>query len=56
MTRLSAAAALLAMAAAPAIACDFQKSVSTDMQKRSVASQPANHSTPTPSATSARKS
>jgi hypothetical protein len=55
MTRLLAAAALLTMAAMPAFACDFQKSVSTDTQKRTVASQPANHSTPAPSTTADRK-
>jgi hypothetical protein len=54
MTRLLAAAVVLAMAAAPAFACEFQKSVSTDMQKRTVASQP-NHSTPPPSAATDRK-
>jgi hypothetical protein len=53
MTRLLAAAILLTMAAAPAFACD-QKSVSTDTQKRTVASQP-DHSTPPPSATTDRK-
>jgi hypothetical protein len=45
MIRLLAAAAFLGLAAAPAIACDFQKSVSTDTQKRAVASQPSAHST-----------
>jgi hypothetical protein len=39
MTRLLAAAMLLA-AAAPAFACDLEKSVSTDTQKRLVTSQP----------------
>jgi hypothetical protein len=55
MTRLLAAAVLLAMAAAPVFACEFQKSVSTDTQKRTVASHPANHSTPAPSTTADRK-
>jgi hypothetical protein len=55
MTRLLAAAVLLATAAAPAFACDLEKSVSTDTQKRTVASQPADHSTPAPSTTTDRK-
>ena len=56
MTRLLAAAALLAMATAPAFACEFQKSVSTDAQNRTVASQPAqDHSTPVPSRAADRK-
>jgi hypothetical protein len=54
MTRLLAAAVVLIMAAAPAFACEFQKSVSTDTQKRTVASQ-HDHSTPPPSATTDRK-
>ena len=54
MTRLLAAAVLLTMAAAPAFACELEKSVSTDTQKRTVASQP-DHSTPPPSATTDRK-
>jgi hypothetical protein len=54
MTRLLAAAVLLTMAAAPAFACEIEKSVSTDTQKRTVASQP-DHSTPPPSATTDRK-
>jgi hypothetical protein len=54
MTRFLAAAVLLAMAAAPAFACEFQKSVSTDPQKRTVASQ-HDHSTPPPNATTDRK-
>ena len=45
MSRLLNAALLLTVAAAPTLACDWQKSVSTDTQKRTVASQPANHST-----------
>jgi hypothetical protein len=55
MTRLLAAAVLLTTAAMPAFACDYEKSVSTDTQKRSVASQPADHSTPAPSTTTDRK-
>ena len=56
MARLLAAAVLLAVAAAPAFACDWQKSASTDTQKQTVASQPTNnHSTP-PSAAVSRKS
>nr|WP_294523397.1 hypothetical protein [uncultured Rhodopila sp.] len=55
MTRLLAAAVLLAVAAAPAIACDYQKSVSTDAQKRAVASQPADHSTAPSRTTGDRK-
>ncbi len=54
MTRLLAAAVLLTMAAAPVFACDLQKSVSTDVQKRTVASQP-DHSTPPPSTSTDRK-
>lgn len=57
MARLLAAAVLLALDAAPAIACDWQKSTSNDTQKRTAASQPAyNQSTPAPSTTSGRKS
>jgi hypothetical protein len=57
MARLLAAAVLLTLAAAPAIACDWQKSTSNDTQKRTAASQPAyNQSTPAPSTTSGRKS
>jgi hypothetical protein len=57
MDRLVAAAVLLAIAVAPAFACDWQKSTSTDTQKRTVASQPAyNQSTPAPSTTAGRKS
>ncbi len=56
MTRLLAAAMCLTIAAAPAFACELQKSVSTDTQKRTVASQPANdHSTPSPRTTADRK-
>ncbi len=57
MTRLLAAAALLAVAAAPVFACDLEKSVSTDTQKRVIASQPANdHTAPPPRRTADRKS
>ena len=57
MARLLAAAVLLTFAAAPAFACDWQKSTSTDTQKRTVASQPAyNQSTPAPSTTAGRES
>ena len=56
MTRLLAAAVLLATTAMPVFACDSQESVSTDTQERTVASQPAKHSTPTPSTTADRKS
>jgi hypothetical protein len=57
MTRLLAAAVFLTVAAAPAFACELEKSVSTDTQKRTVASQPANdHSTPPPRTTADRKS
>jgi hypothetical protein len=55
MNRLLAAATVLAFAAAPAFACDFQKSVSTDTQKRTVASQPASHSTSPARAATDRK-
>ena len=57
MARLLAAALLLTVAAAPAFACDWQKSTSTDTQKRTAASQPAdNHSTQLPSTAAGRKS
>ena len=57
MARLIAAAVLLAIAVAPAFACEWQKSASTDPQKRTLASRPAyNHSTPAPSTTPSRKS
>jgi hypothetical protein len=56
MIRLLTAAMLLAAAAAPAFACELEKSVSTDSQKRTVASQPANdHSAPPSRATADRK-
>jgi hypothetical protein len=56
MTRLFAAAMCLTVATAPAFACELQKSVSTDTQKRTVASQPASdHSTPPPRTTADRK-
>jgi hypothetical protein len=56
MARLLAAAVLLTVAAAPAFACDWQKSASTDAQKRTVASQPAyDHSTPPSSTAASRK-
>jgi|tagenome__1003787_1003787.scaffolds.fasta_scaffold20672727_2 hypothetical protein len=48
MTRLIAAAVLLTAAAAPAFACELEKSASTDTQKRAVASQPNTHQTPLP--------
>jgi hypothetical protein len=56
MTRLFAAAMLLAVAAAPAFACELQKSVSTDAQKRLATSQPAGeHSAPPPRSAEDRK-
>jgi hypothetical protein len=56
MTRLLAAAILLTADAAPAFACDLQKSVSTDTQRRAIASQPAHdHSTPEQSSPADRK-
>jgi hypothetical protein len=56
MTRLFAALMFLTAAAVPAFACELQKSVSTDLQKRTVASQPANnHSVPASSTTAVRK-
>ena len=56
MTRLLTAAICLTIAAAPAFACEWQKSASTDTQKRTVASQPAaSHSTPLPKATADRR-
>ena len=49
MTRLLTAALLLAAAAAPAFACDWN-SVSTDTRPSTVASQPADdHGAPPPS-------
>jgi hypothetical protein len=55
MTRLLAAAMLLA-AAAPAFACDLEKSVSTDTQKRLVTSQPTNErAAPPPRSADERK-
>jgi hypothetical protein len=41
MTRLLTAAVILALAAAPAFACEWQKSVSTDSKASTVASQPS---------------
>jgi hypothetical protein len=56
MTRLLAAAMLLTVAAAPAFACELQKSVSTDTQKRVVTSQPAGErSAPAPRSAEDRK-
>ncbi len=54
MTRLLAAALLLAATTAPAFACDYwNKSVSTDTQSNTVASQPSNdQATPPPSTSS----
>jgi hypothetical protein len=57
MIRLLVAAMCLTFAAAPAFACDLEKSASTDTQKRAVASQPSdNHSTPQPNKTPDEKS
>jgi hypothetical protein len=57
MTRLLAAAMFLTVTVAPAFACDLEKSVSADTQKRTVASQPANdHSAPPSRAKADRKS
>ncbi len=55
MTRLLAAALFLTLAAAPAFACEFQKSVSTDTQKRTIASQPAHDPSPDPSSPTANR-
>jgi hypothetical protein len=56
MIRLLAASLFLTVSVAPAFACDYLKSVSTDSQKRTVASQPASdHSTPQKNTTEARK-
>ena len=41
MSRLSAAAILLSLVAAPAFACPWEKSVTTDTVASTVASQPA---------------
>jgi hypothetical protein len=47
MTRLFVATMCLTIATAPAFACEVEKSASTETQKNTVASQPANnHSTP----------
>jgi hypothetical protein len=55
MTRFLAATAFLALAAAPAFACEWQNSASTDTRTRTVASQPAaDHSAPRPSTTTDR--
>jgi hypothetical protein len=51
MTRLMAAAMLLIAATMPAFACDWMKSVSTDSQSSTVASQPANGQQTPPPAT-----
>jgi hypothetical protein len=57
MAPFFAAAVLLTIAAAPAFACDWQKSTSTDTQQRTVASQPAyDRSTPPPNTATGRKS
>ncbi|MBV9786154.1 MAG: hypothetical protein JO264_20315 [Acidisphaera sp.] len=57
MTRLLAAAMLLALTAAPAFACNWNKSVSTDTQSRAVAAQSTDtHATTPPPSTSASKS
>jgi hypothetical protein len=48
MIRLLAAALLLAAATAPAFACPWNQSVSTDTQPSTVASQPADTSTTPP--------
>jgi len=57
MTRLLGTAVLLTVAAVPSFACELEKSASTDTQKRTVASQPADdHSTPPPATTAERKS
>ena len=57
MTRFLAAVMLLTLSAAPAFACDWNKSVSTDTQSRTVASQSTdNHPTTPPPSTSTSKS
>jgi hypothetical protein len=51
MTRLFAAAVLLSITAAPAFACEWNQSVSTDAKPTTVAAQPAgdqNQATPPP--------
>ena len=56
MTRLLAAAMLLSLVAAPAFACPWQKSVSTDTAPSTVASQPADdQGTPPPVAPADQK-
>ncbi len=56
MTRLLIAAVLLAAAAAPAFACPWNQSVSTDTKPSTVASQPSNdQSAPPPAAPTDQK-
>ena len=50
MIRLFAAAMLLASVAVPALACDWNKSASTDAKSSTVASQPASDHAAQPSA------
>ncbi len=49
MIRLFAAALLLTALAAPAFACDWNKSASTDAKQSTVASQPASDQSAQPS-------
>jgi hypothetical protein len=50
MTRLLTAAVLLSLATAPAFACDWNSSASTDTKPSTVAAQPdADQTTPPPS-------
>ena len=51
MIRLLVGTVLLTLATAPVLACEFQKSTSTDTQRRTVASQPANSHSISPQST-----
>jgi hypothetical protein len=56
MIRLSIAAVFLTIAAAPAFACPYDQSVSTDTTPKTVASQPADdQGTPPPAAATSQK-
>ncbi len=56
MIRLVLAAALLAAVAAPAFACPYDQSVSTESKSRTVAAQPSDdQGTPPPAAATDRK-
>jgi hypothetical protein len=56
MTRLMIATMLLAVAVAPAFACEAEKSAATDVKSRSIASQPAPQQSPMPPRTTTDRS